>query len=128
MKRMSKSLILALATLSLSACVSGGYHHAHMVGWGTYPYYGWYDGFYGPIYDGYWGDDGDFYYRLHRDDRVYHRDDHEHFRLRDADRPGNNFHRIEGRTHEPPQGTRMPHFRRSQQDHNGDRDSDHGRR
>lgn len=128
MKRMSRSLglalVMSLAMLPLSGCVSNRYHHSHVVGWSTYPYYGWYDGFYGPFYDGYWGTDGDFYYRLHRDDRVYHRDDRQHFR-HDSDRPDDSFHRFEGRTHQPPEGTRMPNFRMQQQEHNGDQDRDH---
>lgn len=132
MNRILRSLRLALAlllaTLPLSACVSSGYHRAHVAGWGTYPYYGWYDGYYGPIYDGYWGSDNDFYYRLNRNDRVYHSDDQKHFR-HDADRPGGDFHRFEGMTRQPPQGTRMPNFDRQQEDrsrdHTEDSDRDH---
>jgi hypothetical protein len=52
----------------------------------SYPYNGWYDGYYGPIYDGYWGRDGFFYYRSAPDARAFRRGDRNHFR-RDAPPP-----------------------------------------
>lgn len=110
MKRSIALLGLALAAVPLSGCVHDGYGYGGVgMGWTSYPYNVWYDGYYGPFYDGYWGTDGSFYYRLHDDDDHYRRGDAGHFRRNDTP-PNPRFRSYEGTTHEPPPGTRMPHF------------------
>jgi len=107
MKRSIGALALALATLPLTACYDGGYSVG--VGWRSYPYDVWYDGYYGPFYDGYWGTDGFFYFRL--DDRTgrYRRGDNRHFHRGDMP-PSPSFRRYQGQTREPPRGARMPSY------------------
>ncbi|WP_157081191.1 hypothetical protein [Novosphingobium naphthalenivorans] len=108
MKRPVILTCLAASVLSLSACYDGYGSHVS-VGWSTYPYYGWYDDFYGPIYDGYWADNI-FYYRLSPQDRAFRRGDPQHFR-REEMRPAEpRFKRFEGTLRPPEQGTRMPRF------------------
>ena len=109
MKRSVALAALALSMLSLGACVDGPYRHGVGVGWVSYPYHVWYDGYYGPFYDGYWGTDGLFYFRLDSRDNHYRRGDDRHFRRSDV-RPAPNYRPYDGRTREPPRGTRMPNY------------------
>lgn len=113
----------ALCVLPLAGCAEGPTHSRLYVGM-SYPYYGYYDGFYGPIYDGYWGSNGYFYYRL-TPDGHFRRGDRDHFRRdgRDLDR---RFHRFEG-TLRPKAEMRMPHFDGGR-DRRGDRDRRDDRR
>lgn len=112
---MRKSLIaasLALAMLPLSGCVTDRYGYGG-IGWSTYPYDVWYDGYYGPIYDGYWGTDSYFWYRPEPGVNRYQRGGREHFR-RDTSPPGGNFRRFEGQMQRPQQGMRAPNLPRGQ--------------
>lgn len=109
MKRFPVLAALALAAVPLTGCVDGQYRYGMGVGWTSYPYHVWYDGFYGSFYDGYWGTDGFFYFRLHDRDRYYRRGDNGHFRRGDA-RPSPRFRPYEGSTREPSRGTRMPNY------------------
>ncbi|MCB2059142.1 MAG: hypothetical protein R3E09_10995 [Novosphingobium sp.] len=118
MKRFPVLAALALAALPLSGCADGHYRYGMGVGWVSHPYNVWYDGYYGPFYDGYWGTDGFFYFRLHDRDNHYRRGDDGHFRRGDA-RPAPRYRPYEGRTHEPPRGTRMPNY--PSRDGRGDR-------
>lgn len=107
---MRRTTILACSALlmGLSGCATDGYYGAD-VGWGSpYPYYGWYDGYYGPIYDGYWGSDGYFYYRVSDHDRHFHRGDHDHF-SRTQSAPGPHYRQIQGNV-SPQRGYKMPHY------------------
>lgn len=123
MKRSIALAALALASVPLAACVDDGYNYGVGVGWRSYPYDVWYDGYYGPFYDGYWGTDGFFYYRQFEHDRHYRRANRGHFR-RDGDHfyrdrptvPDPRFRRYDGRTRQPPQGTRMPRYPRDDRD------------
>ena len=111
MKPRTALIFLALAAAPLAACDDGyGYGRGSLY-WSDYPYNGWYDGYYGSIYDGYWGTDNFFYYRLGPSERNYRRADRDHFRRGDMPQ-GGNYHRFEGTTHQPPQGTHMPRFPR----------------
>jgi len=105
MKRPLMFACLVGAMVPLGGCVDH-YRGSAVVSWSSYPYYGWYDGFYGPIYDGYWGTDSFFYFRLNPADRVFRRGDAMHFRREATPR----FQRFEGDLRPPPQGTRMPRF------------------
>jgi hypothetical protein len=108
MKRSTMALAgLSLIALPLAGCVTDGYGYGGSVAWTDAPYDMYYDNYYGPIYDGYWGGDGYFYYRTSVTDRRYHRGDHNHFR---HDQGNGNWHRYQGTTHQPPHGTRMPHW------------------
>lgn len=131
MKRTTALLGLALAALPLGACVDDGYRWGGVVSV-SYPYNGWYDGYYGSIYDGYWGSDNYFYYRLNEREKTYRRDNRYHFR-RDGTQPSPTYRRFEGTMRSPPQGTQMPRFPREQrpdkrQDNRRDRDQDRDRR
>lgn len=85
---------LALAVLPLSGCADDYGYHRGYVGYRAYPvYYGWYDGFYGPVYDGYWGEGGYYYYRMNRHDR-WRRDDDRHFRA-EANQPAGSYYRYD---------------------------------
>lgn len=108
MKRPLLLACLAAMVLPLGACADDGYYRP---AWGPRPWYGWYDGFYGPIYDGYWGSDGFFWFRLNSGDRTWRRGDHDHFR-RDAAQPPGNFHHFEGTMQPPPQNVTPPRFPR----------------
>jgi hypothetical protein len=120
MKRPLILACLAASTLSLSACYHDGYDSRVTVSWSTYPYYGWYDGYYGTIYDGYWVDNL-FYYRLTPQDRAFRRGDPRHFRRGDTRPAEPRFRRFDGTLRPPPQGTRMPRFT-PPQDHRDRRD------
>ena len=109
MKRPLILACLAASTLSLTAC-HDGYGSRVAVGWSSYPYYGWYDGFYGPIYDGYWVD-SIFYFRRSPQDRAFRRGDPLHFRRGTVRPPDSRFRRFEGTLRPPPQGTSMPRFK-----------------
>ena len=104
------------ASLMLVGCAADRYTYGVGMSWSSYPYSGWYDGYYGPFYDGYWGTDNYFYYRLHEHDRHYRRGDGNHFRHGDA-APNPRFHRFDGQTRRPPQGTHMPNYPRQNDDH-----------
>lgn len=106
----SKLLIAAPLLLGLSACADNGYYGARVGVYDPYPYYGWYDGFYGPIYDGYWGSDGFFYYRSSDRDRHFRRGDRDHFRREQAS-PGGKYRSMQG-TFTPQRSFRMPHYPR----------------
>lgn len=108
MKRTVAAIALGLAATLPSACANDIYGRG-VVSWSSYPYYGWYDGFYGPFYDGYWGTDGFFYFRLTIGDTVFRRDRERHFR-REAVRNNARFQRFERTFSPPPRGTRMPNF------------------
>ncbi|MCJ2178162.1 hypothetical protein [Novosphingobium album (ex Hu et al. 2023)] len=108
MKRPVILTCLAASVLSLSACYDG-YGSRVTVSWSTYPYYGWYDGFYGPIYDGYWVN-SIFYFRLTPQDRAFRAGDPQHFRRGDMRPTEPRFKRFEGTLRPPPQGTHMPRF------------------
>lgn len=108
MKRSIIMLSLALGALPLMGCTDGTQGNLYLGM--SYPYYGYYDGFYGPVYDGYWGTDGYFYYRHDRDDR-FRRGDHDHFR-RDDHAASGNFHPMQGELR-PRRDVHMPHFDRS---------------
>ncbi|MEJ2409652.1 MAG: hypothetical protein P8Y48_10010 [Novosphingobium sp.] len=108
MKRPLVLTCLAASVLSLSACYDGYDNHV-AAGWSSYPYYGWYDGYYGPIHDGYWADNT-FYYRLSPRDRTFRRGDPLHFRRGDARSTGPHFRHFQGTLRPPPRGTRMPRF------------------
>src|SRR3546814_20684594 len=82
MKRPMILTCLAASVLSLSACYDGYGSHVS-VGWSTYPYYGWYDGFYGPIYDGYWVG-STFYFRRTPQTRAFRVGGPQHFHPRDV--------------------------------------------
>lgn len=115
MKRVLMLACLGAGCLALTGCAEGPYRHRPPVGvslsWSTYPYWGWYDGYYGTIYDGYWGLDDFFYYRLLPSDRTFRRGDPSHFR-RDDTRPSDQrFQRFQGDLRPPAQGTTMPQFR-----------------
>jgi len=127
---MKRSIVLRglgalIASLLLAGCVADGYTYGVGMSWSSYPYSGWYDGYYGPFYDGYWGTDNYFYYRLHEHDRDYRRGDRNHF-FRGEVVPNPRFHRFDGNTRQPPQGTRMPNYPR--QDRDSDRNSKGGHR
>jgi len=130
MKRMIAFLPLALAALPLSGCVEGPYRYGVGMEWHSHPYDVWYDGYYGPFYDGYWGSDGYFYFRLDIHSRSYRRGHPDHFRryYRGNDR---RFRRYEGKTKEPPRGTRMPSYPPRagdrDRDYRNDRDRDYDR-
>ncbi|MBS0387763.1 MAG: hypothetical protein JSR15_04715 [Proteobacteria bacterium] len=109
---------ILLTSLPLAGCVTDGYTYGVGMSWSSYPYDGWYDGYYGQIYDGYWGTDNYFYFRQHDQDRYYRRGDSNHFMRGDA-APDPRFHRFEGQTRQPPPGTRMPKYPR--QHTNGNR-------
>jgi len=70
---MKRTVLAALAALSVSACAEG--YYGPYGGGGT----AYYDGFYGPYDSGYWGRDNFFYYR-NGHGRPYYRDDGRHFR------------------------------------------------
>ena len=109
MNRFPVLAALALAAVSITGCADGRYRYGMGVGWVSHPYHVCYDGYYGPFYDGYWGTDGFFYFRLDRVDRHYRRGDDGHFR-RGESRPSPQYRPYEGRTREPPRGTRMPNY------------------
>ncbi len=111
MKHFATIFGLFAATVPLSACAGYGYGHGGLV-WISHPYYGWYDNYYGPFYDGYWGSDGFFYFRLGNHERSYRRDQYRHFR-RDDRPPNDSFRRFEGTMQQPPKGTKMPRFPKS---------------
>lgn len=113
MNRKIIGFVLALTTLPLGACVTDGYGYGGGFAVSSYPYTGWYDGYYGSIYDGYWGSDGYYYYRGNAQERIYHRSDHDHFR-NGAQAPDGHFNRIQGQTQRPDAGVRAPHFPRGQ--------------
>ncbi|WP_296676817.1 hypothetical protein [Novosphingobium sp.] len=109
MKRLLSPLALVIAGLPLSACADDGYGRSGL-NWTSYPYSGWYDGYYGSIFDGYWGTDNVFYFRLRDNELRYHRDAHRHFRRDGVDRDFR-FRRFDGAIQSPPRrGTRMPRF------------------
>jgi hypothetical protein len=127
---MRKSLLsasLALAMLPLSGCVTDGYGYGYGgIGWSSYPYDVWYDGYYGPIYDGYWGTDGYFWYRPNQGVNRYVRGGHDHFR-RDTAPPNGNFRHFEGNVQRPQQGMRAPNLPRGDgPGMGGGRDGGHG--
>lgn len=104
-----KILLAAPLLVGVAGCAEDGYYvGVHSAYYDPYPYYGWYDGYYGPIYDGYWGSDGFFYYRRGDHDRHFYRGDHDHFRRGDA-HPGGNYRPMQG-TFTPQHGQRMPHY------------------
>ncbi|MBT2187620.1 hypothetical protein [Sphingobium nicotianae] len=105
MNRSISLLGLSLFVAPLAACVDDGYG-VMSVGM-SYPYSGYYDGFYGPIYDGYWGSNGFFYYRQNERDR-FRRGGHDHFR-REGNMPGGNFRPMQGNVR-PDGRAHMPHF------------------
>lgn len=102
-----KIIMVAPLLVGLAACVGEGSVGVRSSYYDPYPYYGWYDGYYGPIHDGYWGNDGFFYYRRGDHDRFY-RGDHDHFRRGDA-HPGSSFRAMQG-TFTPERGQHMPHY------------------
>ncbi|WP_068075688.1 hypothetical protein [Novosphingobium lentum] len=106
MKRSTMILALSLTALPLSACATDGYGYGGAAYAESYPYSGWYDGYYGSIYDGYWGGDGFFYYRPSATDRAYRRGDRVHFRNQAGDP---RYNHIEG-SFRPQRGYSMPHF------------------
>lgn len=105
MKRSISLLGLTLFVAPLVACTDGSYGVVSVGS--SYPYSGYYDGFYGPIYDGYWGSNGFFYYRQNERDQ-FRRGDRGHFR-REGPPPGGNFHPMQGNVR-PDGRARMPHF------------------
>jgi hypothetical protein len=116
MRPLAAALALAAAATLPAACTGDVYGRGVMT-WSSYPYYGYYDGFYGPFYDGYWGTDGFFWYRLSRDGDRYRRDDAHHFRREDP-----RYQRFDRQMQPPPNGTRMPNYPRDR-----DRMRDQGR-
>ncbi|GAA0276054.1 hypothetical protein GCM10009127_15850 [Alteraurantiacibacter aestuarii] len=110
MKRPLILLGLAVAApLTLVGCAN---HMTYGVGmsWYSHPYSVWYDGFYGPFYDGYWGTDGYFYFRLDMISSAYRRADPGHFYRQPPARNMERYRHYEGRSYEPPRGTRMPNY------------------
>lgn len=103
-----KIILAAPLLIGVAACADDGYVGVRSAYYDPYPYYGWYDGYYGPIYDGYWGTDGFFYYRSGDRDRHFRRGDHEHFRQRGS-QPSGNFRAMQG-TFTPRHGEHMPHY------------------
>ena len=98
-------------TATLPAACADDVYGRGIISWSSYPYYGWYNGYYGPFYDGYWGTDGYYYFRLSAAERRYRRDRARHFR-REAVRNDRRFRRFERTLQPPPRGTRMPNFPR----------------
>ena len=117
MKGTLAAIALAFVATLPSACTGDTYGRG-IVSWTSYPYHGWYNGFYGPFHDGYWGTDGYFYFRLLAEDRFYRRDRARHFR-REAVHGNSAFRRFDRNLTPPPRGTRMPNFPRSRPPHRG---------
>lgn len=117
MKGTLAAIALAFVATLPSACAGDTYGRG-IVSWTSYPYHGWYNGFYGPFHDGYWGTDGYFYFRLLAEDRFYRRDRARHFR-REAVHGNSAFRRFDRNLTPPPRGTRMPSFPRSRPPHRG---------
>ncbi len=142
MKRRTIFFAAACAgALALGGCMGDGYTTTSIgIGWHSYPYDVWYDGYYGPFYDGYWGTDGFFYYRLLQNDRAWHRADRDHFRRQpppNTDRYRDRYRQYRGQSHQPPPNVRPPNYpgwgtganrnrdRDRDRDRNRDRDRDY---
>lgn len=110
MKQLAAALALAAAATLPAACDRDAYGSGSFT-WSSYPYDGWYNGYYGDFHDGYWGTDGYFWYRLTPADRRYRRDERRHFR-RDNRPYDPRYHRFDRRMDPPRRGTRMPKFPR----------------
>lgn len=110
MKHFAAALALAVAATLPAACDDDVYGRGSLT-WSSYPYYGWYDDYYGAFHDGYWGTDGYFWYRLSPDHRRYVRDDRGHFR-RDNRNDDRRYRRFERRMDPPRDGTKMPNYPR----------------
>ena len=110
MRHFAAALALAVAATLPAACSDDVYGRGGLT-WSSYPYYGWYDNYYGDFYDGYWGSDGYFWYRLSPTDWRYRRDERRHFR-RDNRPYDPHYRRFDRRLDPPRRGTRMPHYPR----------------
>ena len=112
MKPIAAAITLAIAATLPAACHHDVYGRGALV-WSSYPYYGWYDGYYGTFHDGYWGTDGYFWYRMTPQERRYRKDERRHFRRENRD--GNPaYKRFDRRMNPPRDGTRMPNYPRGQ--------------
>lgn len=108
MRRMVAALALGVVAAVPAGCADDMYGRG-AVSWSSYPYYGWYDNYYGSFYDGYWGTNGYFWFRRSPEAKRYRRDSARHFRRENMERDPR-FRRFERTLAPPRRGTRMPNF------------------